>query len=239
MKKYTREIIIGVLIALLLSVSYCSHNSQKITEGEKNSLKEQLKVEKDGVLVFRKEQKLLFDSIKSVDSVKDKRILELNQSTIRLEKDLKTSQKGLKQKKETFKNKTFEQLAKVFIESGYKDVTYTNNSVNLEKYSPIEILDDLAEGFACSEDLNTKNLIIKNKDEEIIITQQKVLSRDLMLASKQVETEKLDSALKLSEDVNKKSEKEIKKLKTKNFINRILVPIAFIGGGYLGIQLTK
>lgn len=238
-KKYLKEIIIAALIILLLSISYCSHNQQKIIEGEKMQLKEQLIKEVDGVKIYRKEQKLLFDSISLAEKVKEKRISELNMSNQQLNASLKNSQKELEQKKNSYENKSFEQLAQVFREIGYKDIESTNTSVNLLNYTPMEVLDDLAEGSACFKDLDTNKSIIKNKDEEIVLIQEKVLNRDLQIASKQVETEKLDAALKLSEDINSKSEKEIRKLKTKNFVNRILVPIAFIGGGYLGLQLSK
>jgi len=70
-KKYTREITIVGLLILLLSVWTCSHNAQKVAQGETKQLKEQLKQQKDGVDVFRKEQKILFDSISAENTKRD------------------------------------------------------------------------------------------------------------------------------------------------------------------------
>lgn len=237
---YTREIVIAGLLILLLSVWTCSHNAQKVAQGETKQLKEQLKQQKDGVEVFRKEQKILFDSISLAEKLKDQKINSLHNSNMQLNQKLINSQKELEQKKQSYKNKSFEQLAQVFRESGYKDVTATINSVNLEKDTPVAVLEDLAEGLNCFTDLRTKDSIISNKDEEIKVVNEKVLSRDLKIASKQIETNKLDGVIKTQDEVNKSLSKENRNLKTKNFLTTyILPPLVFIGGVYVGTKVVK
>ena len=238
--QYKREIIIVGLVILLLSVWTCSHNAQKVAQGETKQLKEQLKQQKDGVEVFRKEQKILFDSISLAEKIKDKKISELHNSNEQLSQKLKNSQKELQQKKDSYKNKSFEQLAQVFRESGYKDVSSTNNSVNLEKNEPIAVLEDLAEGLNCFTDLQIKDSIISNKDEEIKISQEKIKNRDLILLSKTDEVEKLDGINQTQEEIIKKTEKQLRQLKTKNFLTTyILPPLVFIGGAYVGTKVVK
>jgi hypothetical protein len=120
----------------------------------------------------------------------------------------------------------------VFREQGYEDVSATATSVNLEKDTPIAILDDLAEGDNCFYSLEVKDSIIKNKNEEIKLEKDKSLNKDLALASKQIETEKLDKALDTSLQLNKKTEKQLKAQKVLKWV------YAGVGLG-LGILITR
>ena len=239
-KKYTREITIVGLVILLLSVWTCSHNAQKVAQGETKQLKEQLEKSTEGLISFRERQKVIFDSISLAEKLKDKKISELHNSNEQLNQKLINSQKELEQKKQSYKNKSFEQLAQVFRESGYKDVSSTNNSVNLEKNEPIAVLEDLAEGLNCFTDLQIKDSIISNKNQEIKISQEKIKNRDLMLLSKTDEVEKLDGINQTQEEIIKKTEKQLRQLKTKNFLTTyILPPLVFIGGAYVGTKVVK
>ena len=147
----------------------------------------------------------------------------------------KKRSKRKKQKKENYRNKSFEDLAKLFKELGYKDVTATNNSVNLEKETPIDILDNLVEGENCAEIIPIKDSIIANKDEEIGIIKEKVSNRDFMLLSKQDEIQKLNEIQKTLENINKKSEKEIRNLKVKNTLKWVYVGLA----GFVGFKIGQ
>ncbi len=237
---YTREITTAGLLILLLSVCTCSHNAQKVAEGETKQLKEQLKKSTEGLVSFRERQKVIFDSISLAEKLKDKRISELHNSNEQLNQKLINSQKELQQKKESYKNKSFEQLAQVFRDSGYKEVTATNNSVNLEKDEPVAVLEDLAEGLNCFTDLQTKDSIIFNKDNEIKLGKEKLIDKDLALASKQIEVEQLDVVVKIQDNINKSLSKENRNLKTKNFLTTyILPPLVFIGGVYVGTKAIK
>ena len=129
-------------------------------------------------------------------NLKDKKIVILRESNDDLNERIKNSQKQLQQKKDSYKNKSFEELARLFKELGYEDVTATNNSVNLEKDTPVDILDNLAEGENCMEIIPMKDSIIYNKDEEIKIIKEKVSNRDFMLVSKQNEIEALNQIQK-------------------------------------------
>lgn len=229
-KNYWEYIMILILVLLLLNT--CSEKNSKKTEIKQ--LNEQLKQSITKLSTFREKQTVLFDSIFLAEKIKNEKIKKLQKSNTDLEKQLINSHKKLEQRKQTFRNKNYEQLAEVFREIGYKDVTATNNSVNLEKDSPIEILDNLAEGDNCFYDLKMKNNLLKNKDLELKLTQEKVLSRDLQLASKQFEVYNLEENIEISREINEKQEDENKKLKRKNFITTYIIPpLAFLAGMFI------
>lgn len=238
--KYIREISIVGLIILLLSVSYCSHNQQKVAEGEKKVLKEQLAQQKKSLKDFKAIQKNLFDSISAQEKIKDKKIAELQETNKQISKKSAENLKKLREKQKqiaSFDNAESADYINVYFQG--LDAIPTQTSVNLENNYPNLVVAELEEKQYLEKEIVLRDSTIVNKDEEIKLTQEKVLSRDLIIASKQIETEKLDSALKLSEDINKKSEKEIRKLKTKNFINRILVPVALGVGVFTGVIIAK
>lgn len=239
-KKYTREIIIVGLIILLLSVSYCSHNQQKLAEGEKEVLKEQLVEQKKSLKDFKAVQKTLFDSISAQEKIKDIKIAELQDINKIITKKSEENLKKLRDKQKqiaSFDNAESADYINVYFQG--LDAIPTQTSVNLENNYPNLVVAELEEKQYLEKEIVLRDYTITNKDYEIKLTQEKVLSRDLVIASKQIETEKLDSALKLSEDINKKSDKVIRKLKTKNFINRILVPVALGVGVFTGIIIAK
>lgn len=225
-----------VIVGFVVSTIYtCTSNKEYELRGEVKQLSEQLEKSTKGLEQFRVRQKTLFDSISSAEKIKNQKITELKNSNNSLEKQLQISKEKLKQRKESFRNKTYQQLSEVFKEMGYTSVTANDNGVNLEKDTPMEVLDDLAEGENCAQDLKIKDSIIKNKDSEISLVNEKVLNRDIQLASKQIEVGKLDESLQISREINKKQEKENKQLRKKNFITTYIVPpLAFIAGFLIG-----
>jgi len=232
-KKYWQYFVILILVLLLINNCSKTNNNDEV-EIKIKQLSKQLKISTDSLLKFREKQTVLFDSIFLAEKIKNKKIVELKNLNNSLEKQLKISKEKLKQKKESFKNKTYQQLAEIFKQNGYKNVTATNNSVNLEKDTPEEILDNLAEGDNRLLDLQIKDSIIKNKDFEISLVNEKVLDKDLQLASKQIEIEQLDNSFKISREINKKQEDENKKLKRKNFITTYIVPpLVFLAGIFI------
>lgn len=239
MKNYCKEIVIGVLIIVLLFVGRYTNNRQNVLQGEKNVLKEQLKKSTKSLNTFREQQKVIFDSIFLAEKVKNKRMEQLNKNNKQLAESIDKSKKELQIKKDSYKNKSLEQLANVFKEQGYENVTFDNISVRLQEYSPVAVLDDLAEGVNCFEDLKSKDNIIKNKDEELEIIQSKVYNRDFLLISKQQEIEKVNISLKLLDELNIKSDKQIKSLKINNIVNKILVPVSLGVGLFVGYKITK
>lgn len=233
-KKYWKELVIALSLIALLTVSTCSHNSQMKAEGEKIQLKKELKEFKTNLAKAEKASKILFDSLSAEDAKKDKRIAELGKSN----KDLLDSQiareKELKKEKEKIANYSYTQSAQVLNERYKTDaVKATETSVNLEKDIPNKVITELVEKDVCIENSADKDKTIENKDEEIKLEKEKTLSANLKTASVQAEKELLKDGLQTAEEINKKSEKQIKSLKTKNFISKVLVVAAFIGGIFI------
>lgn len=230
-KQYWKQISMALVFIALLTVNTCSHNAQIKAEGEKIQLKKELKEIKTQIADAEKATKALVDSLSTEDDKKDKRIIELKKSN----KDLLASQisreKELKKEKEKIAKYSYTQSAQV-LNTRYKTdaVKATETSVNLGEDIPNRVLSDLAEKEVCEKDSADKDKTIENKDEQIKLEQEKTLNANLRTASVQVEKELLKDGLQTAEEINKKSEKQIKSLKTKNFINKIFVIGAFVGG---------
>ena len=233
-KQYWKEISIALLLIALLTVSTCSHNSQMKAEGEKTQLKKELKETKTKISEAAKATIILIDSLSAEDAKKDNRIAELNKNNKQLLSSQIAREKELKKEKEKVAKYTYAQSAQVLNERYRTDaVKATTTSVNLEKDIPNKVITELVEKDACEKDSADKDKTIENKNEQIKLEQEKTLNANLKVASVQVEKELLKDGLQTAEEINKKSEKQIKSLKTKNFINKVLVIAAFIGGIFI------
>jgi hypothetical protein len=230
-KQYWKQISVALVFIALLTVSTCSHNSQIKAEGEKIQLVEELSEIKIQIIDAEKATKALVDSLSAEDAKKDRRIAELKKSNKQLLDRQVLREKELKKEKEKIAKYSYAQAAQAFkVEYKTEAVVATETSVNLGQDIPNKVLADLAEKEVCEKDSADKDATIKNKDEQIKLEQEKTLSANLKTASVQVEKELLKDGLQTSEEINKKSEKQIKSLKTKNFINKILIIGAFVGG---------
>lgn len=240
MKKYWKEISVALLVIVLLTVSTCSHNSQMKVEGEKIQLKKELKETKTKIAEAGKATKVLIDSLSLEDAKKDKRILELINSNDKLLANQKLREKKLRKEKEKIAKYSYTQVED-FLSQRYEtiDVKATESSVNLYKETPKLVVAELVEKDYMALDLQDKSKVIVNKDEQIKLEQEKTLNANLKIASVQVEKELLKDGLQTAEEINSKSEKQIKSLKTKNFVNKVLVPIALGVGVFTGILITK
>jgi hypothetical protein len=233
-KQYWKELVITLSLIALLTVSTCSHNSQMKVEGEKIQLKKELKEIKTKIVEAEKASKILFDSLSAEDNKKDARIAELTKNNNQLVANQISREKELKKEKEKVAKYTYAQSAQVLNERYKTDaVKATATSVNLEKDIPNKVIAELVEKDACEENSADKDKTIENKDEQIKLEKEKTLSANLKTASAQVEKELLKDGLQTAEEINKKSEKQIKSLKTKNFISKVLVVAAFIGGIFI------
>ena len=239
-KQYWKQISVALVFIVLLTVSTCSHNAQMKAEGEKIQLKKELKEIKTQIAESDKATKVLFDSLSAEDAKKDKRISELTKSNKQLLDSQIAREKELRKEKERVAKYTYAQSAQVLNERYKTDaVKATDTSVNLSKDIPNKVITELVEKDACEENSADKDLTIINKDEQIKLEQEKTLSANLKTASVQAEKELLKDGLQTAEEINKKSEKQIKSLKTKNFVNKILVVGGIIGGFIGGVLIAK
>lgn len=239
-KQYWKQISVALVFIALLTVSTCSHNSQIKAEGEKIQLKKELSEIKTQIADAEKATKALVDSLSAEDAKKDKRIAELTKSNKQLIDSQVAREKELRKEKERIAKYSYAQAAQAFrVEYKTQAVVATEASVNLGEDVPNRVLADIAEKEVCEKDSADKDTTIKNKDEQIKLEQEKTLSANLKTASVEVEKALLKDGLQTAEDINKKSEKQIKSLKTKNFINKVLVVCGIIGGFIGGVLIAK
>lgn len=237
-RKYWKEIIIPILFIGLITVSTCSHNNQLRIEGEKVQLEKDLKEIKTQIAEAEKSTKKLLDSLSEEDIKKDKQIAKLNKSNKQLADRQKLREKELEKEKEKIASYSYTESAQM-LSTRYNTeaITATETAVNLGEDIPNKVIIELAEKDVCYENSADKDKTIENKDEEIKLEKEKTLNANLKVASIQVEKELLKDGLQKSEEINKKSQKQIKSLRAKNFVNKIFVIGAFVGGILISNQL--
>ena len=238
MKKYKNQIIIAIsIIVALLLLNHCNNRQQQL-KGEIKITKEQLKKEQDGLKVIQEKAKILSDSLSRENKKKDIRITEVIKENLQLENQLGIAQKKNKEQKEKIAKYTYIQSAE-YVNNYFKTNTAipTEKSVNLESDLSNLVVSELEDKKLLETAIEIKDNQLKNKDEQIKLTEEKVLNKDLEIASKDLEKEQLEKTLNTSLDLNKKSEKQIKQLKAKNVLNKIMIVGGIIGGTYLGTQI--
>lgn len=232
-KKYWREITIVVLVIGLLFMSKCEPDNIKADKKELNKVL-------DGVKVIQANHKKLVDSLKQEDAKKDTKITELKTDNIRQETIIAENKKKLKEKQKVISSFTIAQSTQYLAERyKTKDVTSDNNSVVLKKDIPSFVIMELEEKDMLKEDVGNYEKIIDNKSEQVKLTEEKLLNKNLELASKDLEAKELEKGLNLSLDLNKKTEKENKKLRRNNTLKTFAIIGASIGGFFVGKGITK
>ena len=232
-KKYWREIAIIALVIGLLFMSRCEPDDIKADKKELNKVL-------DGVKVIQAKHKKLVDSLKQEDAKKDAKIAELNIDNTRQETIIAENRKKLKEKQKVISSFTVAQSAQYLAERyKTKDVTSENNSVVLKKDIPSFIIMELEEKDMLKEDVGNYEKIINNKSEQVKLTEEKLLNKNLELASKDLEAKELEKGLNLSLDLTKKTEKENKKLKRNNTLKTFAIIGASVGGFFIGKGVTK
>ena len=228
-KKYWREIAIVALVIGLLFMSQCEPDDIKVDKKELNKVL-------DGVKVIQAKHKKLVDSLKQEDAKKDAKIAELKTDNTRQETIIVENKKQLKNKQKEIARYTHQQSAQYLAERyNTKAVSAEGNFVILKDSIPNKVISELAEKDVLVEDVKSYNKIIDNKTEEVKLEKEKTLSKSLELASKDLEAKELEKGLNLSLDLNKKTEKENKRLKK----NNTLKTFAIIGAGTLGFFVGK
>lgn len=232
-KKYWREIAIVALVIGLLFMSRCEPDDIKADKKELNKVL-------DGVKVIQAKHKKLVDSLKQEDDKKDAKIVELKTDNTRQETIIAENKKKLKEKQKVISSFTIAQSTQYLAERyKTKDVASENNSVVLKKDIPSFVIMELEEKDMLKEDVGNYEKIIDNKSTQIKLGEEKLLNKSLELASKDLEAKELEKGLNLSLDLNKKTEKENKKLRRNNTLKTFTIIGASVGGFFVGKGITK
>lgn len=237
MDKYWKIIVVAVVV-LLIALNGFSYRQTLILEGERNQLKKELSSKQDEVVIIQEINKNVVDSLNKVAVKRDKKIEALSKENARLYANQAKRDKELEEAKEKIASYTFEQSAKEFRQIyKTKSVTFTETSVNLESTIPNKVLSDLAEGEACKETVLDKDQVIKNNIQEIALEKERTSDANLKTSLVVREKDKINEALGISIDLNKKSEKQIKKQKNQLFLGKVFTVLGAIGGFIIGSSL--
>lgn len=228
---------IGVVVVIALIVLFtfqkCNNNRYQQAVGENKILKEQLE-NKTKELVLEKENRK-----KEKDSLTFQ-ISQRETAKIILEKE-NTSLKGqiADIKKRPIKQpKDLQGLADYFNEEyETNENVVINDKVGLGQDTAMDVSYDLEEGKKAIEIVPILEEV--NKNQEQIIENQAKDKSDLstMLNSAENELEKRKELQELAEKNIESLEKQNKKLKTKNVLNKVLIGVGVVGGFLIGNSL--
>ena len=234
-KAYKYQIIIALLaIAFIVFYNWNSNKLQEL-QGEYNILEKQFTAQKENVILleeFRKKEKDSLTKAIAARETENKKIRYYNRTLqdkidgiknrkIKLPTDLKTSVAYYNTQYKTAENKVVE------------------DKVGLGLSTSTAIITDLEEGNKCEEIIPLKDEQLKNKDLEIVNLNKDKEDLSVLVSSAEKTIEAGKELQKSAEENIKNLEEQNKKLKTKSFLNKVLVPVALVVGGIIGVQVAK
>lgn len=238
-----KNIIIAILVILLLSLGYCSHNKQYELQGQNKQLKtENKKLEKE---YKQKEEKgkRLNDSLTKDNAQKKKQIVYLQVQTKTAYREIAQRKKETTEKNKQIASSSLKQLEEICEE------IYPNNEQNItsddsyglgfKKEIAVDLIQDLNEGFNAQKDLDSYRSIISFKDGELTMT--KGLLKNSQLETAQLKDEK-QSLLEIkdnNEQQIKTADKQITNMKVSSTVKIIAIVASGVGGFFLGKELAK
>ena len=240
MNTTTKKIIAGLIlvVALILVLQQCNNNKYQQLKGEYSVLKEWYSTKKDEVLKSEekrlKEKDSLIKRNQILKSLKDKS----NKTVIILEEKIRDRKAQSKKELEKVKNLSLIQVAQK-IDSVYNtnQAVATNTSVNLSGNLPNKVLSTLYENNDCKKTIVDKDNIILEQRKTISYSNEQIENTSFSLMSAEFQIREQEKLQEIGEKNIKNLEKQNKKLRTKSTLSKILIPIVFIGGGYLGTQI--
>lgn len=235
MEKYKNYIIVGVVLLAFVSYYNYINNRYYKLKGEYVALENQYNMKKEIINTLETDRKEEKDSLDKVILVRE----EENQKLKLRNKNLQDKIDGIK--KRPFKAPTDIKTSTAYYNKEYKteENTAVENKVGLGLITSTAVIADLEEGKKCEEIIPLKDEQLKGKDVQITNLEEdkKDLITKITSAEKTIEADK--ELQKSAEENIKNLEKQNSKLKTKSFLNKILMPVAAIAGALIGIQISK
>lgn len=238
--KFKWWIIAGIIIVILFCVDSCVGKQIDQLHGENKILKEQITQAKDGLKVSKQERLRLKDSIRAENAKKEQKIKEQDKVIAESKDRIAILERKTSKAKEIAKNKSYEAVADTLnVIYGGKNAVATANSVDMKSSLPNQILETIIDANECSEIVKEKDIQLVAKDSVIGIKDGQLKDSALNLFSAEKEIKKHEELDKLQTDLNKNLEKENKKLRTKSWINKILIPVGVTIGAFVGYSVAK
>lgn len=233
--QYKYQIIIALLAIAFIVFYNWNNNKLQELQGEYTILKQQYTAQKENVILLEKFRKKEKDSLNKAITSRE----EENKKLRLRERTLQDKIDGIK--KRPFKVPTDLKTSVAYYNTHYKtsENKVVEDKVGLGLSTSVAIITDLENGEKCYEISILKNEQLISKDVEIINLEldKKDLSVLVSSAEKTIEADKL--LQKSAEENIKNLEKQNKKLKTKSFLNKVLIPVSLVVGGIIGVQIAK
>lgn len=222
--------IAGGVLAILLILWY--NNSYQRLQGEYSILQAQYAAQKENVKLlddFRKKEK---DSLSKAITLREKE----NEKLVLQNNSIQSKIEAIK--KRVIKIPTDLRSSVEYYNTGYKTAEnkVVEDKVGLGLSTSTAVIADLQKGFKCFEISVLKDEQLKNKDSAIgnLEKDKKDLSVLVFTSEKQIEA---------SKTLQKSAEENINNLRKQNkkqkIINKLLVPVALVAGGFIGVQIAK
>ncbi len=239
--KYKNYLLIGVVIlSVFFAAKSCNASKVDQLNGENKVLKKQVEVMKDGARVEETNRLKQKDSIRLENIKKEAKIKALAEIATKSENKVRELQASNTEKKKVIKNLSLAGVAQE-LNTVYnrQEATATSNSVDIKGSMPYLILETVADANTASQIIKEKDVQIGAKDSVITVKndQMKGLSLNLFSAEKSLDSYKELSQLQT--DLNKNLEKENSKLRTKNWFEKALIPVAAVAGFWIGAKTIK
>ena len=236
----TKKIIVGVVLltVLILVLQQCNNNKYQQLKGEYSVLKEQYSTKKDEVLKSEEKRLKEKDSLTKRNQILKDLKDKSTKTVIALEQKVKDKESQSKKELEKVKNLSLIQVAQK-IDSVYNtsQAVATNTSVNLSGNLPNKVLSTIYEANDCKEIVVDKDSIILEQKGIIKFSNDENKNLYVLFFSAENQIKKQNELQEIGEKNIKNLEKQNKKLRTKSTLTKILVPIGFLGGVYLGTQI--
>lgn len=239
-KIYKNWIILGIIILILFLFRDCNSTQYNQIRGENTILKEQIVQAKDGLRLSKQERLRLKDSIRAENVKKEQKIKELLQIVVASNDKIAFLQRQTSKAKEIAKNKSYQAVADTLnVIYGGKNATATVNSVDARGDLPNRILETIIDANECSEIVKEKDVQLQAKDSVIVVKDSQIKDSSVLLFSAEKEIKKHEDLDKIQTDFSKNLEKENKKLRTKSWLNKILIPASTVLGAFIGYSVSN
>lgn len=233
--KYVIAGVIGLLI--FFSVRSCVEKQRVVANAMVKSLEKQVEKAKDGTQVALQEQARLKDSIKLEDIKKKEKLKEFAEKQLASEEKVKLLELEAKKAKQQVKNMNLVQVAQSLNEIyGGNNAVATSNSVDTRGSLPYQLVETAIEVNSVQDIVKEKDKQITVKDSVIYIKDQQLKDSSLNLFSAEKTVNSYRELSGLQTELNKNLEKENSKLRTKSWLNKMMVPVGVAIGILIGRQ---
>lgn len=238
--KYKWWIVAGIAVFILFSAKSCTQRQIDQIRGENKILKEQVTQAKDGLKIANIERLRLKDSIRVENVKKEQKIKEQAKIITESKGRIAILERNTSKAKQIAKNKSYEAVADTLnVIYGGKNAVATSNSVDMKGGLPNQILETVIESNSCQDIIKEKDIQLVAKDSVITVKDNQLKDSSVLLFSAEKEIKKHEELDKIQTDFSKNLEKENKKLRTKSFLNKILIPVGVAVGAFVGYSVAK